>query len=72
MKAVPNRSDDIPGSLQVFMILCLVHTQCILVWTLSVQRMSSSVVASNLVSPTQLHDCLFLMISQKVQRWSLH
>lgn len=72
MKAVPNRSGDIPGSLQVSVILCLVHTQYVLVWTLSVQSMSSSVAASNLVPPTQQHDCLFLRMSQKVQRWSLH
>lgn len=66
MKAVPNRSGAVPGSLQVFMILCPV------VWTFSVQSVSSSVAASNLAPPTQQHDCLFLMMSPKVQRWFLH
>lgn len=66
MKAVPNRSGDVPGSLQVFVTLCPA------VWTFSVQSVSSSVAASNLVPPMQQHDCLFLMMSPKVQRWFLH
>lgn len=66
MKAVSNRSGDVPGSLQVFMILCPA------VWTFSVQSVSSSVAASNLVPPMQQHDCLFFMMSPKVQRWFLH